>query len=676
MPNWLKKISPWALKLQKAGSPGPGSISFIHTFLATLAAILIVLSLRVPSLLETPELFVYDHFIQLRSGTNYQQNNVAVLAINEQDISKFNWPLKDEQFGQIIRALLKAQASVVALDIYRDVPIPPNSESFNQLLANENRVIGTFRFKSATNDGIAPPPAITDKSRIGFSDLPLDRDGTIRRGLLYLSDSKSVSTGLAMQATQKWLAGKRIRAQASTAHKSAVKLGAAELIPLVADFGGYHQIDSGGFQFLYDFRIRPEQIPVFSARDLLSGKVDPNFLKNRIIFIGVGSQSVNDQVIAPIKGRNNNRPTLGVLLHAYAADQLIRMALGKSQPIKSLSSYLEIFLIAFATFIVGVICLRVRGNYLSVLASLIWISAIILFGFVGFKADYWLPVASVVLSSFLALVLIIAYRSVFERRQRIALAGLLNSHVSPAIAQQVWDNRHLILEGITPKPSRLTASVMFIDLVGSTTIAETVEPKVLIEWVNRYLNEMTDCVVRHNGVVDKFTGDGLMAVFGIPVKRTTPEEIARDAKNAANCAIEMAARIDTLNRNNKLDEFPLTRTRIGIHTGLVSAGNFGTINRMQYTVIGQTANLAARLEDYGKDDPDIMAGRDGNRLACRILISGDTADCLNNSFDFQSIGDVNLRGAGKFVRAYKLFAGTTSTDITLNNPVPKNQRGV
>ena len=112
---------------------------------------------------------------------------------------------------------------------------------------------------------------------------------------------------------------------------------------------------------------------------------------------------------------------------------------------------------------------------------------------------------------------------------------------------------------------------------------------------------MTDIVINHNGIVNKFTGDGIMAVFGIPVPSNTVEEIAMDAQNAVNCALEMEEYLLKFNCQWQKQGDPEIKMRVGIYTGSIIVGSLGGKNRLEYGVIGDSVNIASRLESFEKE---------------------------------------------------------------------------
>lgn len=122
----------------------------------------------------------------------------------------------------------------------------------------------------------------------------------------------------------------------------------------------------------------------------------------------------------------------------------------------------------------------------------------------------------------------------------------------------------------------------------------------MMGWLNEYMCSMTQAVHQHHGIINKFMGDGLMAVFGVPVPRLTSAAIAEDARQTVACAVEMGDRLQTLNQDWQQRGLPVVQMRAGIFTGDVMAGSLGGKNRLEYAVIGDSVNIAARLEAWQK----------------------------------------------------------------------------
>ncbi|HZC81426.1 MAG TPA: adenylate/guanylate cyclase domain-containing protein, partial [Nitrospiraceae bacterium] len=235
-----------------------------------------------------------------------------------------------------------------------------------------------------------------------------------------------------------------------------------------------------------------------------------------------------------------------------------------------------------------------------------------------------------------------------EKGQKAVLMQLFSKHVSPQVAESLWEQREQFLEGGRPKSQSMTVTAMFTDLQGFSTISEKQTPEVLMNWLNVYLDMMTTTVMEHQGVVDDFFGDGVKINFGVPIPRETEDEIRQDAVNAVNCALAMAQKMITLNGRMASEGQQPLRMRIGIYTGPVVAGSLGSADRMKYTTIGDTVNTAARLESF---DKDLVIARVIDS-PCRILIGESTLRHVESRFDVEQVGELSLKGKSEMVGAY------------------------
>lgn len=191
------------------------------------------------------------------------------------------------------------------------------------------------------------------------------------------------------------------------------------------------------------------------------------------------------------------------------------------------------------------------------------------------------------------------------------------------------------------------ATILFSDIRDFTTLCEGRPPEQILEMLNHYLTEVTGAIEANKGVVDKYIGDAVMALFGAPISS------ADDVSNALAAALAMKARVDSMNAVNRDNGMPLLNTGIGLHTGEVVAGNLGSINRMNYTVIGDAVNLASRLEALTK------------QYGAGILVSEDTR-AQGPDFAYREIDMVRVKGKSRPVRIYELLGhdGTLSDAMT------------
>jgi adenylate cyclase len=209
--------------------------------------------------------------------------------------------------------------------------------------------------------------------------------------------------------------------------------------------------------------------------------------------------------------------------------------------------------------------------------------------------------------------------------------GIFSRYVAPDIANDVWSRRAEFLEpGGRPRAQKLIATVLFSDIKGFTAVSEKLEAAALMDWLNSYMEAMAGLVMQHGGVVDKFIGDAVMAVFGVPVARGSEPEIAGDARSAARCALAMRRELGRFNAEWATRGVPAIGIRVGILTGELISGSLGSAERMEYTVIGDTVNTASRLESFklapGEAPPAALA--EETEGVCRVLVGESTASRL------------------------------------------------
>jgi len=195
---------------------------------------------------------------------------------------------------------------------------------------------------------------------------------------------------------------------------------------------------------------------------------------------------------------------------------------------------------------------------------------------------------------------------------------------------------------------RRVATVLFSDIRGFTRLSENMAPEEVVEFLNEYLDAMVDCVIAERGMLDKFIGDAVMAVFGVPVS----DGVEADAARAARAAIAMSARLDEMNARRVARGQQAIEIGIGIHTGELVAGNIGSKKRMEYTVIGDSVNLASRLESMTKE------------LHERVVVSEVTAAHLQRDASFAAslvdVGRLAVRGRERDIGVYAVRAPSSS----------------
>jgi adenylate cyclase len=213
------------------------------------------------------------------------------------------------------------------------------------------------------------------------------------------------------------------------------------------------------------------------------------------------------------------------------------------------------------------------------------------------------------------------------------LRAKLERYHSPSIVSRIMESQETSTQEVMAY-KETEASVLFMDIVGFTPRAESMNALQIGAFLNSFFTEMTDIIFQYQGTLDKFIGDCIMAVFGAPF------EIKNHAELSISAALEMVEKVRE--RNADLADKDQINIRIGINSGKMVAGDFGSPKRLDYTVIGNTVNIASRLESY-------VAGTD------EVVVSGATYKMTKNLFKFESLGEKALQGLSIPVNAYKVL---------------------
>jgi adenylate cyclase len=209
-----------------------------------------------------------------------------------------------------------------------------------------------------------------------------------------------------------------------------------------------------------------------------------------------------------------------------------------------------------------------------------------------------------------------------EQRQRRELKTAFSKYVSPAVVDEMIEHPDRLKLG----GERRQLSILFSDLAGFTTIAEQLEPEKVSGIVNRLLGEMTEVILKHSGTVDKFLGDGIMAFWGAPILDE------RQADRAVKAAVEMQEKMAELRAEIQRETGAEIRMRIGINRGECIVGNMGGYSRFEYTAVGDSVNLASRIEGVNK------------LYGTEILVSEAVVSAVSNGIHFREVDTVRVKG--------------------------------
>lgn len=606
--------------------------------------------------LQPLELLLYDAAMRMRPAHSADER-VVLITETEQDLQRYGHPLPDRILAHAIARLAEGGARAIGIDKYRDVPVPPGGDELASALARHRQVVWIMKAATSKEAGVLAPAPLGGTLRSGFNDVVTDPGGVVRRGLIYLEDRNGetlYSFPLLLAAT--YLGRTDSMLDRAPEREDWVRLGNTTVPALEPHAAGYAGADTAGYQYLLDYRGMPAPFARFTLGELLDQRIDRTALQGRMVLLGSSAESLGDVAHSPFGTRDGGAaPWLGVELQAHAASQLLRFALGESRPVAVLSGFWELALITIggvggallAWWAPGFLAFAAFAG-LGVFASLSAAAAALSFG-------WWLPMAATALSFLLCGGTAAGQRAMLERTLRNRLMRIFSTHVSKDVADELWRERETLLEQGRLRSRQITATLLFTDIRGFTPISERLGVTKLFAWLNEYMDTMSALVSRHRGIVNSYMGDGIMAIFGAPVARTTRAEIEQDAINAVRCALAMGAELERLNAGWGRIGLPPIGIRAGINTGTVMSGSLGGADRLEYAVIGDTVNTASRLESFGGNEN--IAASD-----CRVLISEATHELIGSSFRTRYVGNVPLKGKAEIFRVYQVLGPAGAPD--------------
>ncbi|HBB36144.1 MAG TPA: adenylate/guanylate cyclase domain-containing protein [Cyanobacteria bacterium UBA8803] len=610
--------------------------------IASMAATGLLLGVRHLGGLQPLELTAWDLMVRLRPDEG-SDPRLLVVAITEQDIQAQKlWPLSDRTLAQLLTALERYQPQAIGLDIHRSIPKEPGHQ---ELVASfqSPKLIAVTSMGNTIDEKVPPPPSVPE-DRIGFSDLVLDPDGTVRRNLMYANTGEAVLTSFSLRLALAYLAGEGIEPQLTPTNE--IQFNKTAFAKLKDTSGGYQTIDASGYQVMLNYRSARNVARQVTLTQILTGKIEPNWVKDKIVLIGVTAPTIKDLFFTPYSGTaRGNRQMAGVLIHAQMVSQILSAVKDERPLFWFWPEWGEVLWIATWAVVGGVAAWRIHRAFILVLVGTALLAVLFGIAMLLFMEGGWIPLATPAIALIITGTSVGAYQLQQAIRQQQMVMKLLGQQTSPEIATALWHHRDRLLESGLLPGQKLTATLLMTDIKGFSTIAEQYPPEVVMSWLNEYLAAMTPLVQTHQGVVNKFTGDGLLAVFGVPVSATNPAEIAQDAHQAVSCAMAMGDRLEELNRDWQSRSLPVVQMRVGIFTGPVMVGSLGGKERLEYGVIGDSVNIAARLESCEKDRQASI---------CRVLIAKETLIHLQEQFQVESWGSLALKGKERLVDVYRV----------------------
>src|SRR5437763_9000890 len=463
------------------------------------------------------------------------------------------------------------------------------------------------------NNTLIPPPQLQD-DRVGFVNFWADQiDGKIRAVTYRVTDRELAD--LPPDPSEE--------VYQSLSARGLAKIGHANDVP--QDFRG-HMI-----RFTSPDAFAPRPLyEVFDPKFWHSNDADGAFFKGTIVMVGSSAQVEHDTVVTPMSPM-----TLGPALHLQAMAAAMNHEFLRSTPAKT-----GLAVVAIAGLVAWSIVAFLRRPLLCV-GTLVLITAAYL-GAARFSYDrtglllLTVPVLSALLLSGL---FSLGLEYAVERLEKLRTRRTLERRGSKDLVKEGLENPDSYYSSL--RGVRVPATVLFSDLIGFTTLSEKADPEALVSQLNEYLSRMTSVVFSNGGTLDKFIGDAIMAVWG----NVRSFGMAQDAKNCARAALAMRRELRTLNQKWREEGRMGLGMGIGINQGEVVVGNIGSHERMDPTVIGDSVNLASRLEGltriYGVD----------------ILVGASAAELARDEVHLRSVARVQVKGKSKPVDVFTFIGG-------------------
>ena len=354
--------------------------------------------------------------------------------------------------------------------------------------------------------------------------------------------------------------------------------------------------------------------------------IDPHEFDGKIVFIGANAQAAAigpvDALLTPMSEKHP-----GVDIQATILDNIMNSDFTKQSTI-----LFDIFFLALLT--AGTMYLILKLTFFKSLISVIILGCIYtIFSVICFKYNLAVNVITPLLLQLSTLIFGYSYRFILEGRNKEKIKQAMGKYISQDVMKNVVQN----IDDIRLGGKKAVVTVLFADIRGFTSMSERMTAEDVSKILNEYFTEIEPIISKYNGVINKFIGDAVMAVFGDPI------EDLNHPVNAVRCANEMLKKVDQLQDKWLFEGKPKIEIGIGINTGEAFVGNIGSEKRLEYTVIGDTVNLASRIESYNKV------------YKTNLLISSSTYSYVSGIADVIKISEVTIRGKSKKMDIYEVL---------------------
>ncbi|MFH1621302.1 MAG: adenylate/guanylate cyclase domain-containing protein [Patescibacteria group bacterium] len=547
--------------------------------------------------------------------------SITIVAIDDASITQLGrWPWPRNIHADLIKKLKDAGASVIGYDV--NFPESSNSdddEALAEFLKDAGNVVLPIELKLIFKDGqyvydesqvLAPIPLLSFAAlSTGHSNTPPDTDGIVRRIPLYVR-----ATGQD---------GSYIPSFSGEVYKYAA---GSDRVILDAPK------DSGG-RMLISFPDRPfNSFQTISAVDILRDRADLSRIKNGVVFVGATASDLHDSNMVPTSG---GVPMPGVEIHASIFDTLQGQHF-----LKEVSRSILALIIILLGALIGFFVAMFRARYNLPLSIILWITFVII-AFAMFDRGKIIDVVWPSLAIIFSYAGVTLERRISADREKRKMKAAFSRYVSASVVESILKNPDKLKLG----GEKREMSVLFSDIRGFTSISEGLTPEKLVELLNRYLGRMTDIVFKHEGVLDKYIGDAVMAFWNAPLNQED------HALRAVATGLAMRENLQEMNAQRVFGDIEI-KIGIGINSGDMVVGNIGGDARFEYTVIGDNVNLASRLESLTKE------------YGVWVLVTEFTRAKLKDEYLLRRLDKVAVKGKKEPVMIFEVLelASKATTD--------------
>ena len=536
---------------------------------------------------------------------------IVLVAIDEPSFAELQkqWPWPRSLHARLVDSLNRSGAAVIGFDILFSEPSRPEEDAaFADALKKAGNVVLASDISTSDNAQfqqemlIEPLPQFSRYAWTGLVTVPIDKDFVLRR----LMTVKPGEHLFAEQIASRYLK----RTSAIPEHAYISYISPPGSIPTVS----YYQA------------LEP-------AEFLPSG-----FFTGKIVIVGRATtaspepqKNLVDYFATPFLFLSSAKSRLmsGMELHAIITDNVVT-----SQFVAAINTFWKSLIFALCGIAGSFLHFRWRpiaGALMTGCLCILYLAA----AYATF-AYYrlWTPTLTVLFSFLLPYGIFGVMAYIQSERKKREIKKAFSHYLSPAVLESVLSDPDNIKLG----GKKVTATVLFADIAGFTTMSEQLQPEVISNLLNTYMSAMASIILRHKGTIDKFIGDAIMAFWGAPL----PD--AGQAGNACRAALDMQERLKTLKKEFREKGLPDISVRIGINTGPVIAGNMGSAELFDYTVLGDTVNLASRLENANK------------QFGTGILISASTYQEIADMVDVRPLGTIRVKGKAEQIAVYELLS--------------------